>query len=314
MRVLVTGAAGFLGSHLVDRLLARGDEVVGLDNGSTGRWENLRPHANLRILEGDACDPLSVDGPLEGIVHMASPASPADFARMPLEILRANSIGTERCLQLAMERGARMVFASTSEVYGDPAVSPQAEAYWGNVNPVGPRSPYDESKRFGEAMAMAYHRLHGLSVGIARYFNTFGPRMRADDGRAVPTLIHQALRGEPLTIQGTGEQTRSFGYVDDTIEGTLLLLDSPLVGPVNIGSEEELTVLTLAKTILVATGSASEIVHVPAPQDDPRQRKPDLTRARRELGFEPRVSLEDGLSRTIEWMRESNGDRAQALA
>ncbi len=303
MRALVTGGAGFIGSHLVERLLQRGDEVVALDNEVTGRWGNLPDHPRLTRLHQDAVAPFDVDGPLDVVAHLASPASPIDFLRIPLEVLRVNSIGTENALRLAERKGARFLFASTSEVYGDPAVSPQPESYWGNVNPIGPRSPYDESKRYGEALVTAWHRVTGLEVRTVRYFNTYGPRMRADDGRAVPTFLVQALRGEPLTVQGDGQQTRSFAYVDDSVEGTLRLLASGVEGPVNVGSDHEVRLIDLARAVIRLTGSSSEVVHVQAAEDDPRRRRPDLTRARLELDYEPTVPLEDGLRRTIAWFR-----------
>lgn len=304
MRCLVTGGAGFLGSHLVDRLLERGDEVLALDNCVTGSWDNLAhlgEHPRLSRVEQDATEPYAIDGPLDRVFHFASPASPRDFERLPLEVLRVNSVGTELALQLAREKGARFFFASTSEVYGDPLTSPQPETYWGNVNPNGVRSVYDESKRFGEAMTMAYHRLYGLETRIVRFFNTFGPRMRLDDGRVVPNFVAQALRGEPITIYGDGLQTRSFGYCADSIGGVLLLAESEVHLPVNIGTEHEHTILEFAKKIIALTGSSSKIIYMDPLPDDPQQRRPDLSRARSLLGYEPKTSLDDGLRETISW-------------
>jgi dTDP-glucose 4,6-dehydratase len=303
MRVLVTGAAGFLGSHMVERLLERGAEVVALDNLATGDWANLPDDARVTKMEHDASEPYTVDGPLNRVVHMASPASPKDFTRIPFDVLKVNSIGTWNALEVAAQKGARFLFASTSEVYGDPLISPQPETYWGNVNPNGVRSVYDESKRFGESVTMTFRRHRGVETRIVRYFNSFGPRMRLDDGRVVPTFVRQALLGEPLTVEGDGSQTRSFGYVDDSVRGTLALLESDCPDPVNIGSEHERSVLELAELVLRLTGSHSPIVHVPAAPDDPKQRRPDLTKARETLGYRAEVGLEDGLERTIAWAR-----------
>jgi dTDP-glucose 4,6-dehydratase len=304
MRILVTGAAGFLGSHLCDRLLARGDWVLGLDNLSTGRRENiahLEGNPAFRLVRQDVNDPLLVPGPLDCILHFASPASPADYLRMPIETLKVGSVGTLNLLELALTYRATFMLASTSEVYGDPLVHPQPESYWGNVNPVGQRSVYDEAKRFAEAMTMAYRRSHGLSVRIARIFNTYGPRMRSFDGRAIPAFIRQALRGEELTVFGDGRQTRSFCYVDDLVEGLLRLLGSNFEEPMNIGSQEEMPIVDLAHLIVKLTGAASRIAHLPLPQDDPQVRRPDLTRAREHLGWSPRIALAEGLPRTIEY-------------
>lgn len=306
MRVLVTGGAGFLGSHLVDRLLGAGHEVYALDNEVTGDWSNLAhigPDAPLRRIEQDACDPVTIEGPLHRIYHFASPASPKDFTRIPFEVMAVNTRGTEQLLRLAEAKDARFLFASTSEVYGDPAISPQPESYWGNVNPNGIRSVYDESKRFGEAMTMAFRRYRGVETRIVRYFNTFGPRMRADDGRVVPTFVMQALQGEPLTVEGDGTQTRSFGYCDDSVRGVVDLMESDYAEPVNLGSEYEMSILSFAELVIRLIGSSSPIRHVPAAADDPKQRRPDLSRAREVLGYAPTVTVEEGLKRTIEDFR-----------
>ncbi|MGC9667121.1 UDP-glucuronic acid decarboxylase family protein [Planosporangium sp. 12N6] len=308
-RILVTGGAGFVPSHLVDALLARGATVVAVDNFVTGSKDNvahLADHPRFTLIEADVTEPLPADaGALasrfDAIMHFASPASPTDFAQIPIEILRVGSVATLNLLERAVADGARFVMASTSEAYGDPLVHPQPETYWGNVNPIGVRSVYDEAKRFSEAATMAYHRRHGLSVGIVRIFNTYGPRMRPDDGRAIPTFISQALRGEPITVHGTGAQTRSVCYVDDLVRGIVALLDSGETGPVNVGTEHEMTMRELAETIVRLTGSASEVTYVPRPADDPEKRRPDLTRARTLLGYEPTVGPEDGLRRTIDY-------------
>lgn len=307
MRALVTGGAGFLGSHLVDRLLEEGCEVLVLDNLITGNPQNLAHRIGDRRLtfrRQDVTEYLEVDGPLDLILHFASPASPDDFARYPIQVLKAGAMGTHRTLGVAKAKKARYLLASTSEVYGDPAISPQPETYWGNVNPIGPRGVYDEAKRYAEAMTMAYHRIHGVDTRIARFFNTFGPRMRLDDGRVVPNFIRQALTGAPLTVYGDGMQTRSFGYVDDIIDGVWRLMRSSFCEPVNIGNDEERTVLDFALQVLRVTGSRSAVEHVEAAQDDPRQRRPDLTRAREVLGWSPTTTLEAGLRRTVEWFQE----------
>ena len=308
MRVVVTGAAGFLGSHLSEALLRRGDEVIGYDNMVTGQSENveiLRSHPGFSFVEQDVTEPLLVDGPIDGLMHLASPASPDDFDEIPIKILKVGGIGTYNCLGLAKTKGARFVLASTSEVYGDPLVHPQPETYWGNVNPLGRRGCYDEAKRFAEALALAYQRQHGVDVGIVRTFNTSGPRFRPSDGRVLSTFVNQALRGEPLTVQGDGSQTRSICYVDDQVRGYLAMLDHPgVVGPVNIGTADEVTMLRLAELVREMVGSDSPIVHVPARADDPQQRCPDLTRAAELLGWKPEVTLEDGLRRTIAWFRD----------
>jgi len=304
-RILVSGGAGFVPSHLVDALLARGCEVVAIDNFVTGSKNNLGHLAGEKrftLVEADLCDGLPpLPGRFDAILHMASPASPTDFAKLPVEILKVGSVGTLALLDRALADAARFLLASTSEVYGDPLVHPQPETYLGNVNPIGVRGVYDESKRFSEAATMAYHRLHGLDTAIVRIFNTYGPRMRHDDGRAIPTFISQALRGAPLTVQGTGGQTRSITYVDDLVRGILLLLDSTETGPINCGTEHELTMLALAELIVRLTGSSSPIELVPRMADDPEKRRPDLTLARTKLGYEPRIGPEEGLRRTIEF-------------
>jgi dTDP-glucose 4,6-dehydratase len=308
VRVVVAGAAGFLGSHLCDRLVERGDEVVGIDNLLTGRLDNLSQlfgHERFTFQRHNVSDFVHVPGPVDAVLHFASPASPADFARMPIQILKVGSRGTHHLLGLAKDKGARFLLASTSEVYGDPEVHPQAEDYWGHVNPVGPRGVYDEAKRFAEAMTMAYHRFHGVDVRIVRIFNTFGPRMRPDDGRAVSNFVVQALQGRPLTVYGDGSQTRSFCYVDDEVRGVLALLDSDHVGPVNVGNPDEFTVLELARCALEVTGSASQIVFEPLPMDDPTRRQPDISLARKALGWEPEIDLRTGLVRTAAYFREA---------
>ncbi len=306
MRVVVTGGAGFLGSHLCRALLARGDEVVAIDNLLTGSLRNLEGlfgHEGFVFQRHNVSNFVHVPGPVDAVLHFASPASPADFARIPIPILKVGSLGTHNTLGLAKDKGARFLLASTSEVYGDPHVHPQPETYWGNVNPIGPRGVYDEAKRFAEAMTMAYHRHHGVDVRIVRIFNTYGPHMRPDDGRAVSNFLVQALAGEPITVYGDGSQTRSFCYVDDEVRGFLALLDSDYVGPVNIGNPHEYTILELAKAVLEVTGSSSEVVFQPLPVDDPTQRRPDISLARRLLGWEPQVDLRTGLARTAEWFR-----------
>jgi len=310
MRVLVTGGAGFLGSHLCEALLARGEEVLALDNLLTGSERNLaafRQHPRFRFVLHDVTHHIDVSGALDAILHFASPASPADYLQYKIHTLKVGSLGTHNALGLAKEKKARFLLASTSEVYGDPLVSPQTEDYWGNVNPVGPRGVYDEAKRFAEAMTMAYHRTHGLSTRIVRIFNTYGPRMRPNDGRAICTFIAQALRGEPLTVFGEGGQTRSFCYVSDLVDGILRLLDSELHDPVNLGNPEEISIRRLAEEILELTQSRSSIVSRPLPQDDPKQRRPDLTRARTLLGWQPRISRREGLDLTARYFRSLLG-------
>jgi dTDP-glucose 4,6-dehydratase len=304
VRVVVTGGAGFLGSHLCRALLARGDSVVAVDNLVTGSLDNLTGLSEERdftFVHSDVSNFVHVPGPVDAILHFASPASPIDFERIPIQTLKVGALGTHNTLGLAKDKGARYFLASTSEVYGDPLVHPQPETYWGNVNPIGPRGVYDEAKRFAEAMTMAYHRHHGVDVRIVRIFNTYGPRMRPDDGRVVSNFLVQALAGKPITIHGDGRQTRSFCYVDDEVRGLLALLDSDYVGPVNIGNPTEFTVLELAEKVLTLTGSASELQFDPRPVDDPAQRRPDLTLARSLLGWEPTITLEEGLARTAEW-------------
>jgi dTDP-glucose 4,6-dehydratase len=305
---VISGGAGFIGSHLVEALLDRGQEVLVLDNLSTGSRTNLEAigsRPGLEVREQDVSRPVDVDGDVDQVLHLASPASPADFGPLAIGILEVGTRGTENLLQLALAKGARFLLASTSEVYGDPLVHPQPETYWGNVNSIGFRSCYDEAKRCAEAYTMAYHRTHGLETRIVRIFNTHGPRMRADDGRAVPNFITQALAGRPLTIHGDGRQTRSLCYVDDLVAGILSVLDSSHHVPFNLGGEAEVTVLELAQTIRRLSGSESEIVFLAAAEDDPRQRRPDLSRSRRLLGWEPRVPLDAGLSRTLEYFRSS---------
>jgi dTDP-glucose 4,6-dehydratase len=314
---VVTGGAGFLGSHLCDRLLAEGHRVVCVDNLITGRERNVEHLAGeprFRFLRQDVSTPLFVDGPVDHVLHFASPASPIDYLELPIQTLKVGSLGTHNTLGLAKAKGARYLLASTSEVYGDPLVHPQPESYWGNVNPVGPRGVYDEAKRFAEAMTMAYHRVHGLDIRIVRIFNTYGPRMRLRDGRVVPAFLQQALQGEPLTVFGDGGQTRSFCYVDDLIEGIWRLLNSDLATPCNLGNPDEMTIREFADAILRVTGSASPIVHQPLPVDDPKVRQPDITLARTRLGWEPRVPLEEGLRRTVADFRQRLGELVAAEA
>lgn len=302
-RIVVTGGAGFLGSHICDRLLARGDEVVVLDNlitGSVANIEHLFGTPGFTFAEHDVSKFIWVPGEVDAVLHFASPASPKDYLEMPIQTLKVGSLGTHNGLGLAKEKGATFFLASTSEVYGDPQVHPQTEEYWGHVNPVGPRGVYDEAKRFAEAMTMAYHSHHGLDVRIVRIFNCYGPRMRPKDGRVVSNFIMQALQGVPITIYGDGSQSRSFCYVDDEVAGFLALLDSDQIGPINIGNPGEFTMVELAELVLDFTGSSSEIIHEPLPVDDPTRRKPDITKARELLGWEPRVELREGLQRTIE--------------
>ena len=306
MRVLITGAAGFLGSHLADRFLRDGHEVVGLDNFLTGSPDNIAHligHERFSFLKHNISEYTYVPGPLDGVLHFASPASPVDYLELPIQTLKVGSLGTHNALGLALAKGARFLLASTSEVYGDPLVHPQPESYWGNVNPVGPRGCYDEAKRFAEAITMAYQRARGVDTRIVRIFNTYGPRMRPGDGRVVSNLIMQALRGEPLTLYGDGSQTRSFCYVSDEVEGIYRLFLSEEREPVNIGNPDEFTVRQLAELVLELTGSASPITSLPLPTDDPKVRQPDIGRARARLGWAPTIPLREGLATTISYFR-----------
>lgn len=303
-RVVVTGGAGFLGSHVCDALLGRGDEVVCLDNLATGSVDNIEHlfgHDRFTFTRLDVSNYIWVPGPVDQIMHLASPASPVDFDRIPIQIMKVGSLGTHNCLGLAKEKGATFLLASTSEVYGDPAVHPQPETYWGNVSTIGPRGVYDEAKRFAEALTMAYHRYHGISVRIVRIFNTYGPRMRPDDGRVISNFVTQALTGKPLTLYGDGSQTRSFCYVDDQVSGQLALLDGEHSGPINIGNDVEYTMLELAEVVMRVTNASSELQFAPLPKDDPTRRRPDLTEANTKLSWKPTVSLEDGIARTAEY-------------
>ena len=305
-RVVVTGAAGFIGSHLADRLLDRGHSVVGIDNLLTGDVANIAHLVNrdFQFIQHDVTNYIYLDGPVDFVLHWASPASPIDYLELPIPTLKVGALGTHKALGLAKAKDATFVLASTSEVYGDPLEHPQKESYWGNVNPTGPRGVYDEAKRFAEAMTTAYHRYHGLDAKIVRIFNTYGPRMRVRDGRAVPNFIGQALRGEPLTVYGDGSQTRSFCYISDTVDGILRLMHSDTNDPVNIGNPLEMTVGGIAEEIIRLTGSSSRIVHKELPEDDPKVRQPDITRARALLDWEPQVALTEGLTRTIDYFRQ----------
>lgn len=306
MRTLITGGAGFLGSHLCERFLAEGDEVICVDNFITGRPENVRhllANPRFKIIVHDISKPLYVDGLVDNVLHFASPASPVDYRLSPIQTLKVGSLGTLNTLGIAKAHAARYLIASTSEVYGDPEIHPQTEDYWGHVNPVGERSMYDEAKRFSEALTMAYHREHEVRTRIVRIFNTYGERMRLDDGRVLPNFVGQALRGEPLTVYGTGAQTRSFCYVTDLVDGIYRLLHSDYSLPVNIGNPAEITIREFAEEILRLSGSQSAIVERPLPPDDPKQRKPDISLARRLLGWEPKVGREEGLKRTLEYFR-----------
>jgi dTDP-glucose 4,6-dehydratase len=312
MRAVVTGGAGFLGSHVCDRLLAEGWEVLCLDSMLTGNEDNIAdagrdPRFAFRLT--DVTEELEVPGSLDAVLHMASPASPPDYLRHPLATLRVGSYGTHRALELAKDKGARFFLSSTSEVYGDPQVHPQPESYFGNVNPIGPRSVYDEAKRYAEAVTMAYHRAEGVPVRIVRIFNTYGPRMRPGDGRAVPNFIRQSLRGEPITVHGDGSQTRSLCHVDDLVEGMWRLLISEHTGPINLGNPQEVSMRDLAERIRAMAGSSAEIVLVDRPTDDPELRRPDVTLAMEALGWQPAIPLDDGLRTMIEWARQTWGDR-----
>ncbi len=311
MRVLITGAAGFLGSHLCDRFRQEGHSVVAMDNYITGTPENLAHLLGdgFELVQHDVTEFVHVSGELDGVLHFASPASPTDYLELPIQTLKVGSLGTHKVIGLAKAKNARFLLASTSEVYGDPLVHPQPESYWGNVNPIGPRGVYDEAKRFAEALTMAYRRAHGVDTRIVRIFNTYGPRMRPGDGRVVSNFIVQALRREPITVYGDGGQTRSFCYVEDEVEGIFRLFASDVSEPINIGNPREFTVSELAELVLELTGSSSEIRYLPLPEDDPRTRKPDITRARELLGWQPEISLREGLSRTIEYFRRLQGEK-----
>jgi dTDP-glucose 4,6-dehydratase len=304
-RIVITGAAGFIGSHLSEALLDRGYEVIGVDNLLTGDTANIAHLANrdFTFIKHDVTNYINIDGPVGFVLHWASPASPIDYLELPIPTLKVGALGTHKALGLAKAKGARFVLASTSEVYGDPLEHPQKETYWGNVNPIGPRGVYDEAKRFAEAMTVAYHRYHGIDAKIVRIFNTYGPRMRLKDGRAVPAFMSQALRHEDVTVFGDGTQTRSFTYITDLIDGIIRLMLSDVNDPVNIGNPREMTIEEIARTIIEMTGSRSRIVYQPLPTDDPKIRQPDITRARTLLGWEPKVPLEEGLVRTIEYFR-----------
>jgi len=308
---LITGGAGFIGSHLCERFLSEGDDVICMDNLLTGSADNIAhlfSDRRFTFIQQDVTTYIYVKGPLDAILHFASPASPIDYLELPIQTLKVGSLGTHKALGLAKEKNARFLLASTSECYGDPLVHPQNEEYWGNVNPIGPRGVYDEAKRFAEAITMAYHRTHGVATRIVRIFNTHGPRMRLNDGRVVPNFIAQALRGEPMTVYGDGSQTRSFCYVSDLVEGLVRLLRSDYdAGPVNLGNPMEVTILQFAERIKALTKSKSEIVYRPLPEDDPKVRQPDITRARKLLGWEPKVSLDDGLTKTIDYFRDKVG-------
>jgi dTDP-glucose 4,6-dehydratase len=310
-RVVITGAAGFIGSHLSEALLDRGYSVVGIDNLLTGATANIAHLANrdFVFIKHDVTNYINVDGPVDAVLHWASPASPIDYLELPIPTLKVGALGTHKALGLAKAKNARFVIASTSEVYGDPLEHPQKESYWGNVNPIGPRGVYDEAKRFAEAMTTAYHRYHGLDAKIVRIFNTYGPRMRLRDGRAVPAFMSQALAGDDVTIFGSGQQTRSFCYVTDLVDGVIRLLNSDLNEPVNIGNPQEMTIEEIARTIIRLTGSSSKIVYRPLPEDDPKVRQPDITMARTLLGWEPKVPLEEGLLKTLDYIRKKVAEK-----
>lgn len=320
MRLLLTGGAGFIGSHLCGRFIAEGHTVLCVDNFLTGSESNiahLLSKPAFQLLRHDITKPLELDGPIDYVLHFASPASPIDYQRYPIQTLKVGSLGTLNALGIAKAKRAKFLLASTSEIYGDPQVHPQPETYWGHVNPVGPRGMYDEAKRFAEALTMAYHRQHGIDTRIVRIFNTYGPRMRLDDGRAIPTFIRQALRGEPLTVCGDGRQTRSFCYIDDLVDGIVRLMASDLREPVNLGNPDERTILDMAQQVLSVLDhpETGRVTFCPLPQDDPKQRQPDITTARRRLGWEPTVSLDEGLRRTITWFQQANrGERRISLS
>ncbi len=310
MRILITGGAGFIGSHLTDRLIGEGHNVVAMDNLVTGDLNNIAHHRSnphFEFIHHDISNHIHVAGELDWVLHFASPASPIDYLQLPIQTLKVGALGTHNALGLAKAKGAKILLASTSEVYGDPLVHPQPEDYWGNVNPIGPRGVYDEAKRYAEAITMAYHRVHQVDVRVVRIFNTYGPRNRINDGRVVPTFINQALRGEPLTVFGAGNQTRSFQYVADLVEGVRRLMEVPYNRPVNIGNPREMTILEFAKLILQLTESHSQIEYRPLPEDDPKTRQPDISRAKSILSWEPKVSVEKGLRQTIDWYRARGG-------
>jgi len=304
-RIVITGAAGFIGSHLAETLLDRGYSVIGIDNLLTGDTSNISQLANrdFQFIKHDVTNYIYIEGPVDFVLHWASPASPIDYLELPIPTLKVGALGTHKALGLAKAKGARFVLASTSEVYGDPLEHPQKESYWGNVNPVGPRGVYDEAKRFAEAMTMAYHRYHGVDTKIVRIFNTYGPRMRMNDGRAVPAFMSQALRNEDVTVFGDGRQTRSFTYITDLVDGIIRLMLSGENDPMNIGNPHEMTIKEIAQTIIRMIGSKSRLIYKELPTDDPKQRRPDITRARTILGWEPKVQLQEGLSKTIEYFR-----------
>jgi dTDP-glucose 4,6-dehydratase len=313
-RVLITGGAGFIGSHLCESFLRRGDEVICMDNVSTGSLQNIGPffsNARFTFVEHNVSSFIYVDGPLDAVLHFASPASPVDYLELPIPTLKVGSLGTHNALGLAKAKKALFLLASTSEVYGDPLIKPQREDYWGNVNPVGPRGVYDEAKRFAEAITMAYHRYHGLNTRIVRIFNTFGPRMRMNDGRVVPNFIGQALRSKGLTVYGKGTQTRSFVYIDDLVRGLHRLLEADYHLPVNLGNPHEMSVLEFARKILELTGSSSPVVFEPLPQDDPQVRQPDISRAKEMLGWEPEVPIDEGLRKTIDYFKKKLSDKTE---
>ncbi len=307
--ILLTGGAGFIGSHLVEKLLEMGNKVICVDNLSTGNKENIKlllKNPDLEFIDHDVSKPLKPDYKIDQIYHLASPASPVDYQRYPIETMMANSLGTLNMLELAKKKKAKFLLASTSEVYGDPEKHPQSESYWGHVDPTGPRSCYDESKRFAESLTFAYHRIHGIDVKIARIFNTYGPRMRSDDGRAIPNFVTQSLNNEPITVYGNGKQTRSFCYISDMIEGLIKLMESKYTGETfNLGNTNEMKIIDVAKKIKEMVESNSDIVFRPPVEDDPARRKPDITKAKGKLGWEPKVGLEEGLEKTIEWFRDS---------